>query len=131
MAKDYLLRLIASSDHSDSVDHLVSLIKMHGTDRYDAEKKQLFDDFYAEHDVDFFAEKVDESNLENVLTRMADEFPQKTLEDRARSVYPDIAIIYDASKCRMIEHVYDNLKTSDCYQFTTDPREALVEVRKL
>lgn len=131
MAKDYLLRLVSSDDHNCSAGELVELVKTHGTDRYKTDKKQIFDDFYAQHSVDFFAERVGESSLENALTRMAKDFPQKTLGDRAQAIHPDVAIVYDASKCKMIKNVYDGNEESDCYQFVTTPLDALIEVRTL
>ncbi|MCL0138145.1 hypothetical protein M2T37_28090, partial [Klebsiella pneumoniae] len=64
MAKNYLLRVISSSDHDLSKDQLIDLIQKTGSDRYDKTRKQMFDGFYSQYNVDFFAVSADESNLD-------------------------------------------------------------------
>jgi len=124
-----LVRLISSADHAVSRDELVKTIETTGTDRYDATRKQQFDDFYAKHDIDFFATPVDESEMEDRLKELIREFSSKTASDRGRAIAPDIAIIYYAGRCKMMENIYNNTASSDCYQFIGNPLEALSEVR--
>lgn len=127
----YLIRLVSSVDHNMTRDELVKIIKKTGTDRYDPDRKQIFDHFYGKHDVHFFAEKTGKDDYDLVLKEMIEKFPGRTKGDRGVAVIPDIAIIYDATKCRMIMNVYDDHETSDCFQFINTPKEALIEVRKL
>lgn len=127
----YLLRLLSSEDHNVTTDELIARIKEIGTDRYDPERKQIFDHYYGKHDVHFFAEKTKNDDIEPVLKEMIQKFPIRTKGDRNKAIIPDIAIIYDASKCEMIMNVYDDHETSDCFRFKTSPKEALIEVRKL
>ena len=131
MAKNYLLRVISSSDHDLSKDQLIDLIQKTGSDRYDKTRKQMFDGFYSQYNVDFFAVSADESNLDIELARLLNDFPKKTLGDRKQAIAPDIAIIYDADKCEMINNVYEELETSDCYRFIGKPERALVDVREV
>lgn len=127
----YLLRVLSSKDHDMNRDDLIKKIKELGTDRYDSARKQVFDDFYGKHRVDFFATEVDEKELEAELIDMVKKFPDRTFGDRGVAVVPDIAIIYDASKCKMIDGVYDYKEGSDCFQFKGKPKDALIEVRPL
>ena len=131
MAKQVLIRLISSREHDMPRDNLVKLIRSSGSDRYDSERKQVFDDFYGKHNIDFFGTLVPEKNLEKELTRAIKELPQKTLGDRKYAIYPDIAIIYDPRKCTMIKNVYGWGESSDCYKFAGNPKDALIEVRSL
>ena len=131
MPKNFLVRLISSSDHAISQDELIEIIKNTGTDRYDTQRLQQFNDFYANHNVDFFAESTDKEHIELKIKQMAAEFPDKTRSDRQMALRPDIAIVYDAAKCRMIKDVYESQSHSDCYQFITKPIDALIEVRSL
>ncbi|MCA9309540.1 hypothetical protein KC973_04115 [Candidatus Saccharibacteria bacterium] len=127
----YLIRLISSEDHDISRDELVELIKETGTDRYDPDRKQVFDHFYGKHNVHFFAEKTDSDDYESLLQESITRLPERTKGDRGKAVFPDIAIVYDAAKCEMIMNVYDDHEASDCFRFKGNPRDALVEVRKL
>jgi len=127
----FLIRLLSSKDHNMSVDELIKIIKETGTDRYDKQRKQIFDHFYKKHNVHFFAEQTSEDNFEPKLNEALKMFPERTKGDRQIAVIPDIAIIYDASKCEMIMNVYDDHETSDCFRFKSDPKDALIEVRKI
>lgn len=127
----YLIRVLSSKQHNMSADELIEVIKTTGTDRYDQNRKQIFDHFYGKHDVHFFAEKATEADFEEKLKETIERFPERTKGDRGVAVVPDIVIIYDASKCKMIMDVYDDHKTSDCYQFMTNPKAALIEVRAI
>lgn len=127
----YLIRLLSSNDHDMTCDELIHKIQKTGTDRYDPERKQVFDHFYARHDVQFFAEKTAEDDYEPILQKLIEKFPGRTKGDRGRAVVPDIAIVYDAQKCEMIMNVYDDHETSDCFRFIGNPKDALVEVRKI
>jgi len=127
----YLIRLISSEDHSISRDKLIDLIKKTGTDRYDPQREQIFNHFYGKHDVHFFADRTDEENYEGTLQENIKKLPSRTKGDRGKAVTPDIAIVYDASKCEMIMNVYDDHETSDCYRFIGNPKDALIEVRKI
>lgn len=114
-----------------SINELIEIIKKTGTDRYDPDRKQIFDHFYGKHDVHFFAEAVAAEDLEEKLKENIKRFPERTKGDRGVAVVPDIAIIYDASKCEMIMNVYDDHDTSDCFRFKSNPKDALIEVREL
>lgn len=127
----YLIRVLSSKDHDMSQDELITLIKKTGTDRYNPERKQIFNDFYGKHDVHFFADRTADEDYEDKLTEVIRLFPKRTKGDRNVAVIPDIAIIYDASKCEMIMNVYDDHETSDCFRFKSIPKDALIEVRKL
>lgn len=130
--KRYLIRLVSSNDHRLSQDELIDVIERTGTDRYDPKRKHIAFDFYEKHNVDFFAESdIDETNAEVKLAEMIRKFPERTKGDRGVAVHPDIAIIYDASKCEMIMDVYDSHPISDCFRFKGNPLDALVEVRKV
>ncbi|HRF28572.1 MAG TPA: hypothetical protein PL051_02950 [Candidatus Saccharibacteria bacterium] len=131
MPNQLLIRLISSKDHGQTLDALVKKIRTFGTDRYDPMRKQQFDDFYGKHNVQFFATPSTKAKLENDLSQLIDIFPKNTMGDRNLVVEPDIAIIYDGSKCKMIQNVYKEVAESDCYQFTTTPKDALLEVRIL
>lgn len=131
MPKQYIVRLISSGDHDISKQQLIKQIKKTGRDRYDTNRKQIFDDFYAKHNVDFFGTLVGVSDLNKSINKLKREFSTKTLGDREKQIQPDIAIVYRAEKCRMVQHVYGGRPTSDCYQFIADPRETLVEVREI
>jgi hypothetical protein len=128
---DVLLRLISSSEHNMSRTELVDLISAIGTDRYDSNRKQVFDDFYGKHRVDFFAERFSQKDLEVALIEAIEKLPSRTKGDRGYEVVPDIVIIYDASKCEMIDGVYDYKSGSDCYRFKNKPIDALLEVREI
>lgn len=127
----YLIRVLSSKDHDMSQDELVALIKKTGTDRYDPERKQIFDHFYGKHDVHFFADRTEDDDYEEKLAEVVRLFPKKTKGDRSIAVVPDIAIVYDASKCEMVMNVYDDHETSDCFRFKGNPKDALIEVRKI
>lgn len=114
-----------------SKDDLVARIKETGTDRYDKSRKQMFDDFYRKHELDFFGSEVDALKLEDFVQEQAGKFPERTFGDRGVRVKPDIAILYAADKCKMIKNVYDYQEHSDCYQFLTNAKDALYEVRVL
>lgn len=129
MSKQYLVRLIASSEHEIPRSQLVETIRKTGKDYYDPKRSQLFSDYYGKYQVDFFAERAEAVKLETKIAEMRSTFPDKSLGDRGRSVNPDIAVIYDASKCEMIKHVYPGSADSDCYRFIGEPKDALVEVR--
>ena len=129
MTKQRLVRLISSKSHQLPLEELVQVIHDSGTDRYDADRSLIFNDYYKKYNVDFFAEKVAEPKLDEKIKDMMIEFPNKTTEDRGNAVSPDIAIIYDAEKCEMIENVYNGQFESDCFRFKTLPKDALVEVR--
>lgn len=125
----YLVRLISSSEHNVSKEELINKIKKTGTDRYNPERKQIFDDYYSKFQVDFFATECQKNDLEHCIHKSLTEFPTKTLGDRKYAVKPDIVIIYDSSKCEMIPNVYPKLQTSDCYRFKDSPKDAFLEVR--
>lgn len=129
--RQYIIRLISSADHNIPKAKLLQIIKETGRDRYDEGRKQLFDDFYANHGVDFFGTAVSGDQLDAQIARLAQEFAQKTANDRSRAIVPDIAIVYDAKHCQMITDVYDDNTESDCYRFVGDPTDALHEVREI
>lgn len=129
--KQYIVRLISSKDHDMSRSELVKVIQETGRDRYDENRKQIFDDFYGRHNVDFFGTIVEAAELDKSILKMQKEFGTKTLGDRAKHVIPDVAIIYSANGCNMIQHVYEDRLTSDCFQFVGSAKDALQEVREL
>ncbi len=131
MSKQLIVRLISSKDHDMSKAELIKLVRETGSDRYDKNRKQMFDDFYGKHNIDFFGTIVEEAKLDDYIAEMEHEFGTKTLGDRKRRVEPDIAIMYNASNCNMVQHVYEDRLTSDCFQFISSPKEALEEVREL
>lgn len=122
---------MSSKDHQLSRDELIRLIRNIGTDKYHQNRPVIFDDFYKDHDIDFFAVPTTTQNLERALVKLKATFPKKTTGDRGNAVVPDIAIIYNASKCIMVSDVYKGVKSSDCYKFVASPVDALVEVRAL
>lgn len=127
----YLIRVLSSKQHDMDVDALIQVIKETGSDRYDPKRKQIFDHFYGKHDVHFFADRTKNDDYEPKLREVIEKFPERTKGDRKIAVIPDIAIIYDASKCEMIMNVYDDHETSDCFRFKGNPKDALIEVRKV
>ena len=129
--KQLIVRLISSEDHAVSKEELLQTIKETGTDRYDTERKQIFDYFYGPHRVDFFGTIVETPELESSLQKLKDEFSAKAMGDRQKHVVPDIAIIYNTGRCDMVQHVYDGRLTSDCFRFIGAPIEALEEVREI
>lgn len=126
-----IVRLISSEDHIISKKDLLQTIRDTGTDRYDKDKKQVFDYFYGPHRVEFFSTIVEEADVEDAIKRMKDEFGAKTLGDRQKFVTPDIAILYKADECDMVQHVYEERLTSDCFRFRKNPKSALIEVREV
>jgi hypothetical protein len=131
MDGEVLIRLVSSGDHKLGRDELVKIIRSTGTDRYDPDRKQMFDDFYGKHRVDFFAGSATKENLEKEISEAIEKLPARTKGDRGYEVVPDILILYDASKCEMIDGVYDYKSGSDCYRFITKPIDALLEVREI
>lgn len=129
--KQYIVRLISSKDHDLSKQEILAHIKNIGKDRYDPDRKQIFDDFYGKHKVDFFGTIVEAKKLNKYLTDMKKDFGNKTMGDREKRVIPDIALIYKATHCQMIQHVYEDRLTSDCFQFIGNAKDALEEVREL
>ncbi len=114
-----------------SRDALVSLIWGTGTDRYDKNRKQMFDDFYGKHNLDFFGTETNSQKLEDYINEQVSKFPERTFGDRGARVIPDIVVLYQADKCEMIKNVYDYQEHSDCYRFLTSPKDALYEVREI
>ena len=110
---------------------LVRTIEDIGWDKYDKDRDQIFDAFYGKHNVDFFGTITQADVLNAEIVKMKREFGAKTKGDRGRVITPDIAIIYRADRCRMIEQVYENRATSDCFQFLTNPKDAFVKVRTI
>ncbi len=129
--KQYIVRLISSRDHDISNQEILAHIKKVGKDRYDPERKQIFDDFYGKHNLDFFGTIVEAAELEDYLAKMKKDFGNKTMGDRNKRVVPDIALIYKANHCQMIQHVYEDRLTSDCFHFIGDAKDALEEVREI
>lgn len=129
--KQYIVRLVSSEDHDLSRKELSKIIRETGRDRYDEKRKQMFDDFYGKHQVDFFGTIVEATDLDKQIKHMQQAFGGKTLGDRGKHVTPDIAIIYNANGCNMIQHVYEDRLTSDCFQFVGSAKNALEEVREL
>lgn len=132
MASEYVVRLISSRDHpAMSKSKLLEKIKTSGTDRHDKQRRQLFDDFYAKHGVDFFGTTVNGNDLEATIEKLKREFSDKTLGDRGGRVVADIAIVYKAEKCEMIPRVYEDQVNSDCFRFKEGPKAALESVREI
>jgi hypothetical protein len=107
---------------------LISMIQEIGTDRYDVNRKQIFDAFYQHHHIDFFGTVVTDDQIDAKIPELKKEFVAKTEGDRAEAVTPDIAIIYDADQCEMVENVYEGVKESDCFRFKVSAKDALKEV---
>lgn len=125
----YLVRLISSEEHPTmSAVSLLNLIAKIGIDRYDPARKSIFTEHYDGHVIDFFATAVDHRPTIKELKVLQHEFLAKSAGDREPAIKPDIAIIYDASKCEMVQNVYPGVVESDCYRFISDPKEALVDV---
>lgn len=131
MKHDRLIRLISSKDHHISRDKLVNIIRTTGTDRYDPNRKTVFDEYYGKHEFDFFAGASSTETLENDIEEAVRLLPSRTKGDRGYEVHPDILVVYDADKCTELDGVYDYKTGSDCYKFKSSPLEALVEVRVL
>lgn len=131
MVNDYIVRLISSQDHTMDKAKLVEKIRDIGTDRHDPSRKQMFDDFYRKHQVDFFGTFVARHELEAALPKLKQSFAKKTKGDRGRNIVPDIAIVYDANRCVMIKNVYEGIEASDCFRFKTTPKDAFAELREI
>ncbi len=131
MPKQYIVRLISSEDHDMPKQELIKQIRETGRDRYDVNRKPIFDDFYGKYKVDFFGTLVEATDLNKSISKMKNEFAEKTHGDRDRKITPDIALIYKADRCRMVQRVYEDQLASDCFQFLGNPKEALEEVREI
>ena len=130
MSDTYIVRLISSEDHNISKSELLRKIKSTGSDKYDSGHKQIFNDFYKKHDVDFFGIAIDDGKLNASLPQLKRGFAQKTQGDRGRRVVPDIAIIYKVDGCEMITNVYKNVVASDCFRFKTNAMTLLRKYEK-
>lgn len=131
MANSYIVRLISSKDHAISKEELLAVIRATGSDRYDENRKQLFNKFYKKHNVDFFGTLAPDGQLDATLQRLKHEFAAKSRGDRGQSVVPDVAILYKADRCEMVEYVYEGVVESDCFRFKTDAKDAFKDVQEV
>lgn len=110
-------------------DDLIKIIEATGSDKYDKNNSGIFSEFYKKFNGDFFGTYVDEqSDLGMELSRLKQEFSEKTLGDRNESITPDLAIVYRADECRMVKDVYEEQEESDLFVFKTSAKNAFLKV---
>jgi hypothetical protein len=105
--KEVAIRVLGSEEHNGkSINDLVKIIKQFGHDRYDSKRKGDRYENIENKKIDFFATDFKISKNNSYLEHFLEPFYYWPLYDRGKPIRIDIAIIYDLSKLKIVEHRY-------------------------
>lgn len=107
LGKKVAIRALGSEEHKGkTIDNLISIIKKLGTDRYSPHRKgDRYDNLEGKH-IDFFALDFKIKKGGEYFKQFLEPFYFWPIADRNRPIRIDIAIIYDLSQLKRIEHRY-------------------------
>lgn len=106
LGKKVAIRVLSSQDHKISINELIKIIKKLGHDRYNlARKGDRYDNLENKH-IDFFALNFKVKSNGKYFKEFIEPFYYWPIADRRFPIRIDIAIIYDLSKLKVVEHRY-------------------------
>ncbi|MBW3021718.1 hypothetical protein KY328_02270 [Candidatus Woesearchaeota archaeon] len=107
LGRKVAIRVLGSEEHNGkSVDDLIKIIKRLGHDRYDPKiKGDRYENIESKH-IDFFALDFKVMERGEYFKHFIEPFYFWPIADRGKPIRIDIAIIYDLSKLKRVEHRY-------------------------
>jgi hypothetical protein len=107
LGKKVAIRVLGSEEHKGkSMDELIKIIIKSGHDRYDPGRKGDKYDNLDNKQIDFFALDYTIKKDENYFKQFIELFYFWPIVDRNKPIRIDIAIIYELSKLKRVEHRY-------------------------
>ena len=107
LGKKVAIRALGSEEHpKKSVDEVIKIIKRIGHDRYDPKRKgDRYKNIEKKH-IDFFALDFKVKKNEEYFKHFLEPMYYWPIADRGKPIKADIAIIYEFSKLKVVEHQY-------------------------
>jgi hypothetical protein len=107
LGKKVAIRVLSSKDHKTrTFSQIITTIKKLGHDRYDPNIKGDRYENIDNHHIDFFALDFKIEYNKSYFKDLLEPFYYWPLYDRGKPIRIDIAIIYDLSKLKIVEHRY-------------------------
>ncbi|MEQ7124932.1 hypothetical protein ABN034_10455 [Actinopolymorpha sp. B11F2] len=136
MGRTVVARALCSRDHpGKTVDEMIEIIKQHGTDRYDPNRKGFrYDNLQNKH-IDLFAFRRKVTQRMRLFWGLSWGFYHGPVSIGNKPVRIDILIIYDATRLKAVLHQYEGRtdKKRDGFVFRDPARkqEALLGIVKI
>ena len=107
LGKKVAIRVLSSEEHKGrSINDIIKIIKRLGHDRYDPRRKGDRYENLDNHHIDFFALDFKINKKGPYFKDFLEPFYFWPIHDRGKPIRIDIAIIYDRSKLKRVEHRY-------------------------
>jgi len=107
LGKKVAIRVLGSEEHKGkSISEMIKIIKKLGHDRYDPTRKGDRYENLDNHHIDFFALDFKVEKDKSYFKDFLEPFYFWPISDREKPIRIDIAIVYDLSKLKIVEHRY-------------------------
>ncbi|NQU78915.1 hypothetical protein HQ545_04045 [Candidatus Woesearchaeota archaeon] len=107
LGKKVAIRVLGSEEHKEkSINEMIKIIKKLGYDRYDVNRKGDRYENLDNHHIDFFALEFKVETDKSYFKYFLEPFYFWPIADREKPIRIDIAIVYDLSKLKIVEHRY-------------------------
>lgn len=136
LEKSVLVRGIASSEHSGkSLEELIEIINLKGTDRYDPNQAgDRYDNMENKH-IDLFAFPANVTQSADICHQIIYGFYYSSISVHGRPMRIDVVTIYDANQMTQVIHKYEGRNdTKDdgfVFKYPKDKQSALIGIIKI
>ena len=108
LGKKVAIRVLGSEEHKNkTIPALIKIIKKLGHDRYDLKRKGDRYENIDNYHIDFFALDFKIEEHKSYFKNFLEPFYFWPIANRGKPIRIDIAIIYDLSKLKIVEHRYE------------------------
>lgn len=108
LGKEVAIRVLGSEEHKGkSIDDVIEIIKDIGHDRYNPKKRGDRYENIENKEIDFFALDFKVKDKEEYFKHFIEPFYYWPIADNRGPIRVDIAIIYDLTQLKVVEHQYE------------------------